>query len=58
MKVTIRNTNNGQTTSCTNMAHAKRILKTAVKRFGKEALKGIYVDMTGERDPYYAQDLI
>ena len=45
MKVVIRNTNNGQMTGCKDLDHAKRILKIIVKKYGKEELKGIFVDL-------------
>jgi hypothetical protein len=55
---TIRNSNNGQQTTCKDMAQVKRILKSIAKQYGKAAVKGIYVDRAGDKDPYYATDLI
>lgn len=54
---TLRNSKTGATTICKDKAHAKRILRTIVKNYGgREALKGIYIDVKGERDPHYAVD--
>ena len=54
---TIRNSNTGQQTTCTDKAHVRRILRSIVAKHGKPALKGIYVDRAVERDPFHAEDM-
>lgn len=54
---TIRNTNTGQQTTCADKAHVKRILRSIAKQHGKQALKGIYVDRAGQKDPLFAEDM-
>ena len=55
---TIRNTTNGQQTTTKTMASVKRVLKNIEAKHGRQALKGIYVDKAGDKDPYYAEDLV
>lgn len=49
---------NGQQTTCKDMAHVKRVLKIVVKHYGREELKGLYVWKQGAKDPLFAKDLV
>jgi hypothetical protein len=55
---TIRNSNNDQKIPCEDMAYVKQVFKAIVWLYGRAALRGMYVEKAGERDPYRAEDLV
>lgn len=55
---TLRNSNNNQSITVKTMTQVKRILKRVKKQEGKEYLSKIFVDKAGDKDPFYATDLV
>lgn len=54
--ITIRNTNTGATMTVKTPAKAKEVLRQIVKSWGRQALKGVYIDHP-KGGTFYAEDM-